>query len=96
MPGRLVRDMLENSVSAYPKHDGRFAAFSGLKFSFDPDKPAGSRVHKIRDMDDKPFDFSRDYVVAVTDFISLGRDGYECFKDPDVVFLRDSEGAMLG
>ena len=37
IPGWIVREMLENSVYAYPKLDGRFATFSGLKFSFDPE-----------------------------------------------------------
>ena len=38
VPGHIVRSMLENAVSAYPALDGRFGAFSGLKFAFDPEK----------------------------------------------------------
>ena len=37
VPGLMIRDMLENSVQAYPMLDGRFATFSGIKFSFDPE-----------------------------------------------------------
>ena len=87
--------MLENSVAPYPKLDGRFAAFSGLKFSFDPEQPPGSRVHQVTDMEDRPFDFNREYTLALTDFISMGRDGYECFKDPKVTYIRDLTDAML-
>ena len=49
VPGWMVRELLENSVYAYPKLDGRFAVFSGIKYSFDPDQPAGSRVFNITD-----------------------------------------------
>ena len=38
---------LENGVSGYPAFDGRFPCIDGLRFAFDPRKPAGSRV--IRD-----------------------------------------------
>ena len=87
--------MLENSVSAYPKLDGRWACYSGIKFAFDPDQPAGSRVHSVKGMNDEPFDFGRDYNIATKHFISLGRDGYDCFKDPEVSYVRDDEGAAL-
>ena len=35
---------LENGVSRYPSADGRFPCIDGLRFAFDPLKPAGSRV----------------------------------------------------
>ncbi len=37
-------EALENGVSQWPKLEGRFPQVSGLKFSFDPSKPPGSRV----------------------------------------------------
>ena len=79
VPGRLILPMLENSVSAYPKLDGRWPCLSGINFSFDPSQPPGSRVHSVKGKNDEPFDFSRDYNVALKYFISLGRDGYTCF-----------------
>ena len=87
--------MLENSVYAYPKLDGRFAAFAGLKFSFDPEQPAGSRVFNITDSDGRLFNFDREYNVALKYFISLGRDGYECLKDPSISYVRDETSAIL-
>ena len=48
VPGTLIKDMLENAVSAYPKLDGRFGAFAGVKFSFDPAQPAGSQSNRRR------------------------------------------------
>lgn len=35
---------LENGVSQWPKLEGRFPQTSGVKFKFDPSKPAGERV----------------------------------------------------
>ena len=35
--GEIILSILENAVSAWPALDGRFACFSGLKFSFDPE-----------------------------------------------------------
>ena len=91
VPGWMLRDMLENSVYAYPSLDGRFATFSGIKFSFDPDEPAGSRVFGITDNDGKPLNFNREYTVAMTDYICTGGDGYVCLRDPSVVKIKDEE-----
>ncbi|KAL7533326.1 hypothetical protein ACHAXR_005170 [Thalassiosira sp. AJA248-18] len=35
---------LENGVSQYPAMEGRFPCVHGVRFTFDPSKPAGSRV----------------------------------------------------
>jgi len=35
---------LENGVSQYPAMEGRFPCVDGVRFAFDPSKPAGSRV----------------------------------------------------
>ena len=43
----------------------------------------------------KPFNFSADYKVALKNFISIGRDGYECFKDPAVTFIRDANNSVI-
>ena len=95
VPGRIVKDMLEVSVSSYPKLEGRFATFSGIKFSFDPDQPPGNRVFDVKDINDKLFDFTADYKVALKNFISIGRDGYECFKDPSVFYIRDANNSVI-
>ena len=42
--GRQLLAALENGVSQYPKHEGRFPQVSGIRFSFDPSQPVGGRV----------------------------------------------------
>ena len=46
-------------------------------------------------MNDRQFDFSLDYKVALKNFISIGRDGYECFKDPAITYIRDAQNAAI-
>jgi 5'-nucleotidase len=42
--GKTLYEVLENSVSQYPKYEGRFLQVSGVQFAFDPRKPSGSRI----------------------------------------------------
>jgi 5'-nucleotidase len=47
VPGHVLLQCLENSVSAYPKLEGRYAAVSGLNFVWDPERPAYKRVISV-------------------------------------------------
>ena len=42
--GAKLHRALENGVSKYPDHEGRFLQVSGIQYSFDPSKPPGNRV----------------------------------------------------
>ncbi len=42
--GKTVHEALENSVSQYPKLEGRFPQVAGIQFKFDPSKPPGERI----------------------------------------------------
>ena len=95
VPGWIVKELLENSVYAYPMLDGRFSTFAGVRFSFDPDEPAGSRVFDIADNEKQPLDLNREYTVAMSDFISTGGDGFEVLRLPSVVCVRDIESATM-
>ena len=44
--GKTLHQALENSVSQYPKLEGRFPLVAGIKFKFNPSKPAGHRIEK--------------------------------------------------
>ena len=93
--GTVLQSLLENSVSEWPTLDGRFAAFAGIKYSFDPDQPPGSRVHSIlRASDDSPLDLSSRFTIVAKNFIAVGRDGYDAFCYPSVQWLNDETTAM--
>lgn len=86
IPGHIFKKILENSLSQYPKYDGRWACTSGIKFSFDPEKPAGDRI--LMDTfvmeDGTPFDLDKSYSVAAKYFLTSGKDGYDDFLDPSI------------
>jgi 5'-nucleotidase len=85
LTGRVLKQLLEHGVArSGPGEDhepGRFPQVSGLRFAYDPKKPAGSRVVEVT-VEGQPLDESRTYTVATSDFlVSRGGDGYTMFKD---------------
>ena len=58
VPGRILRQALENAVSKYPTTAGRFVQVSGLNFSFQPD--GEPRVQSVL-INDEELDESRIY-----------------------------------
>ena len=44
-PGPQIIKCLENSISQWPKLEGRFPQVSGINFAFDPTKPPGKRIN---------------------------------------------------
>lgn len=87
---------LENGVSQYPKHEGRFPQVSGLRFTFDPTQPSGHRL--IRDsvwvgrdqlVEDKT------YKLCTKGYIGkYGKDGYNMFRECKQLIPED-EGPIL-
>ncbi len=76
LTGAQVREALERSVSQYPSTFGGFLQVSGLKFTFDPNKPSGSRVVNVW-VGDAPLVEAKVYRVATNDFSAAGGDGYK-------------------
>ncbi|WP_019229300.1 5'-nucleotidase C-terminal domain-containing protein [Sedimentibacter sp. B4] len=72
--------VLEISVQAYPEAQGGFLQVSGMSFEFDPSQPAGSRVVGVK-IGESELDLSAEYTVAINDFLGIGGDGYELFKN---------------
>ena len=90
LPGHSFKALLESALSAYPKYEGRWPCISGVRLSFDPEKPAGQRILTLTSEDGSPFDLDKSYTLAVTDFIALGKDGFEAIVDPAVEELPPS------
>jgi 2',3'-cyclic-nucleotide 2'-phosphodiesterase (5'-nucleotidase family) len=66
---------LENSVSEVEDTAGRFAQVSGMTYSYDASKPAGSRIVAI-EVGGRPLEMGKVYKLATNDFIFAGGDGY--------------------
>lgn len=84
--GNLLKQVLENAVSMWPKMDGRWPLVSGIRFSFDPTKPPGDRIplDSIKDSEGTDFDVDKIYSVAVNNYLAQGKDGFEAFLDPSI------------
>ena len=89
VPGDVLLQALENSVSQYPKLSGRFAQVSGLSFEWDSRKDPGKRVGKVTMASGEPLSLTKDYVVILNNFSKIGKDGYACLLDPRVKHLTD-------
>jgi len=87
--GALLKQYLENGVSAMPAANGRFPQISGLCFTYDIDAPAGSRViGAVRQAADGSFTGAAidlasalSYTLATNDFMAAGGDGYPVVTD---------------
>ena len=85
--GATILAALEQGVSrtAPGAQPGGFPQISGMTFSYDASKPAGSRVSNVM-INRRPLDPDKTYTLATTTFIALnGGDGYTMFKDARVV-----------
>ncbi|KAJ1726230.1 hypothetical protein LPJ61_005332, partial [Coemansia biformis] len=47
LTGEQIRLALENGVSKWPEHDGRFPQVSGIRYTFDPTRTPGDRIVSI-------------------------------------------------
>ena len=84
LTGADVVAALENGVSQVESGAGRFPQVAGLRYTFDPALPAGSRVSdvQVRAGDGwAPIDMAATYGVVSNDFMRRGGDGYAVFRD---------------
>lgn len=92
--GKTLWEALENGVKPYPSAAGQFLQVSGIKYTFDPSKEAGSRITDVTMSDGTKLDLNKKYTVVINDFMAGGGDGYSMLKctgvgenDPDVKLL---------
>lgn len=80
--GLTILQALENSVSAYPKKEGRFCAISGANMIWDASKQPGSRVVSVTMWkDNAQLDVNKEYIITCKDWIAVGKDGFICFNE---------------
>ncbi len=92
LSGADLKAALENGVSKLPDPDGRFPQVAGLSFTIDAAKPAGERLSAIM-VGGAALDLSKNYVLAVPNFLASGGDGYTALKGKKLVneFSSDAE-----
>merc|ERR1712151_106131 len=93
--GAQLLRALENSVSQYPRLEGRFAQVSGIVFTFDAAKPSGARVvqDSVR-IDGKDIDKEKKYTIATKDYLRQGKDGYDMLKDATCLADGEQTGVL--
>jgi len=85
LTGAEIVEALENGVSMVEEVKGRFPQVGGLRYTFNPDLPAGSRIISVEVWDPAqkayaPLDLKATYRVCTNNFLYGGGDGYEVFK----------------
>lgn len=89
--GKILHEALENAVSAYPKLEGRFPQCSGISFTFNPDRPIGTRVEsRLVRIGDEWLDLEEKYTLCVKAYMHSGCDGYTMFKKCPIIMDEDS------
>jgi 5'-nucleotidase/UDP-sugar diphosphatase len=85
LKGSDVWAALENGVSQYEEQAGRFPQVGGLRYTFDPGQPAGSRITSVEienaDGSYSPIDLDAVYQIVSNDFMRQGGDGYDMFAN---------------
>lgn len=69
--GKIMKEILENGVSMWPKYDGRWVLTSGIKFKFDPEMPVGNRIlpDSLTNDEGDPIEMDKIYSLASKYFI---------------------------
>ena len=83
--GAVIVAALEHGVSQVEEGSGRFPQVAGLKYTFDPAAPAGSRISEVMALVGgdawAPIDPATVYKVVSNNFVRGGGDGYAMFVD---------------
>lgn len=85
LTGAQIREALENGLSGVETLEGRFPQVAGLRLTWTPQAPVGSRVLSVEvegpEGEYHPLNPEETYTVATTSFLLGGKDGYEVFRE---------------
>lgn len=90
--GATLKAALENGVSQVQDMAGRFPQIAGMRFTYDPARPAGQRVTEVT-VGGQPLDPARTYRLATNNYLLSGGDGYAVLKGAKAII--DPSAAVL-
>lgn len=70
--GAVLQEALEHALDGGKPQ----AHVSGLEVWYDPTRPEGQRIRKVRLLNGRALDLKRSYTIAVPDFLAEGGDGF--------------------
>jgi 5'-nucleotidase len=80
LPGSAIRRALDNGVSRVDEGAGRYPQVGGLRFVYNPSRPAGSRLSRVEvgslASGFRPLDDAATYRLVTNDFMLGGGDDY--------------------
>lgn len=77
--GKQVLEALEQGLSGLDLLRGTFPQVSGMRVKFDSTAPAGNRVQSVH-IGDAKIDPAKRYILATTDYLAAGGDGYTALQ----------------
>ena len=84
LTGAEIKEALEHSVRLVPEENGGFLHVSGMRFTYDRTKEAGSRVQTMEVQSSNgsyaEIELTSTYVVATNAFTAKGGDGFTVFQ----------------
>lgn len=93
--GEQILAAMEHGLRKYPEQNGGFPQISNAKIVFDGQAQPGSRV-LLMEVDGKPIEKDKNYILATNDFLAAGGDGYEMFKDETILQYRGTMDEAFG
>ena len=88
LTGARLLEALEYAVSSYPQASGKFLQVSGIRFYFNPDRAAGSRITKVL-VGGNELVRNRTYTVATNEFLAAGGDDYSMLAEAERIEMGD-------
>jgi 5'-nucleotidase len=83
LKGSDVRAALEHGLSGYEEQSGSFPQIGGMRYTFDPNQPVGSRITsvEVRNADGgySSLDPGAVYKMTSNEYLRAGGDGYDIF-----------------
>jgi 5'-nucleotidase len=83
LKGSDVWAAVEHGVSGYEEQSGAFPQVGGMRYSFDPDQPVGSRIISVEVKEAgggySPLVLDAVYKVTANEYMRTGGDGYDIF-----------------
>jgi 5'-nucleotidase / UDP-sugar diphosphatase len=89
LSGKQITAALENGVSQVELAAGRFPQVAGMSYTWNSKNPPGSRIVSVQMKTGdsyQPLDPSAQYIIATSDFLAGGGDGYTAFKEAGNVY----------